>query len=86
MTGIAPAELLADDLLLAAAADEAKAATWTDLHELLAINTEVTHAVLRQSMAAAGAKDMDLPPPLRIPRPHDKPKTVRPLDMARMFR
>jgi len=90
MTHIAPATLLGDDLLLAAARDEAEALQWTSLHELLALNTEIAHATLRQSMAAAGAKQNDIPEPLRIPRPDDESSgrvpRMTPLQMAEMLR
>jgi len=86
MTHIAPGALLDDDLLLAAARDEAEALQWTTLHELIALNTEIAHAALRQSMAAAGAKDRDIPKPLRIPRPDDASSgripRMTPLQMA----
>ena len=86
MTHIAPSALLSDDLLLVAARDEAEALQWTTLHELLALNTEIAHATLRQSMAAAGAKQSDLPKPLRIPRPDDESSgripRMTPLQMA----
>ncbi len=66
MTGIAPAELLDDALLYAAAQEDAKAAAWTDLHELTALQVELTHAVLRQLIASAGGKPPDQ---LEVPRP-----------------
>ena len=90
MTGIAPAVLLGDDLMLQAARAEAERKEWTTLHELIALNTEIAHANLRQSMAAAGAKQSDLPAPLRIPRPDDETSgripRMTPLQMAETLR
>jgi len=73
MTGVAPSEYLDDPLLYAALRDEAESASWTGLHELLALNVEMTNAVLRQSMINAGIKPADLPKQVRIPRPDDPP-------------
>ena len=90
MTHIAPSALLNDDLLLAAAREQAEALEWTPLHELVALNAEIAHAALRMSMAAAGVKDRDIPDPLRIPRPDDESSgrvpRMTPLQMAEMLR
>ena len=85
MTGVAPDALLDDALLYAACAEQAEAASWTDLHELVAINAEVTHAVFCQLIASAGGKP---PEPMRIPRPgvkEKKPLTVSPLQAASLL-
>jgi len=71
MTGIQPDALLDDPLLYAAAYEDAKAAAWTDLHELLALQVEMTHGVLRAVIASGGGKPPDQ---LELPRP----KGVRP--------
>ena len=84
MTGVAPDVILDDDLLYAAFRAEAERASWTDLHELLAMNVEMTHRVWLQTMANAGAKAGDLPPSLRIPRPSDpKPRKIGAVEAAR---
>lgn len=88
MTGIQPSALLEDEALYAASIEQAERAEWTTLHELAAVNAEVTHAVLCQLKANAGAKQSDLPQPLRIPRPYEpKPKKVvlSGLDAARLI-
>jgi hypothetical protein len=66
MTGIQPAALLDDPLIYTAAIDQAEQARWTDLHELLALQVEMTHGVLRAVIAGAGGKPPD---PLELPRP-----------------
>jgi hypothetical protein len=77
MTGIQPATLLEDEALYAASIEQAERAEWTTLHELMAVNAEVTHAVLCQLKASAGAKQNDIPQPLRFPRPGEKkPKKI----------
>lgn len=88
MTGAAPAAFLDDPVMFAAYRDEAEAAAWTDIHELLAINAELTHALIRQTAAAAGAKESQLPKPLQIPRPNEKkrdPLRVSPIEVAGMI-
>jgi hypothetical protein len=89
MTKIQPDALLADEALYEAARDEATAAEWTALHELLATQAEITHALLRVVLGGLGAKSNDVPPPLRIPRPGDEkqaPRRMRPLDAAAAMR
>ncbi len=81
MTGIQPSALLEDELLYAAANAEARRASWSDIHELLALNVELTHGVLRAVIASSGGKP---PEPLEVPRPEgsrrveDEPIVMRP--------
>lgn len=87
MTGIQPDALLDDPLLYAAAVEQAEAARWTDLHELVALNAELTHSVWRQLYASAGGKP---PEPLKIPRPkgvrpEDEPIVMRPSEFGKMM-
>ncbi len=80
MTGIQPAALLDDPLLYAATVEQAEAARWTDLHELAALQVELTHACLRQLIASAGGKPPDaleLPRP-KGARPESEPIVMRP--------
>ena len=83
MTGIQPAALLDDPLILAAATEQAEKARWTDLHELLALNAELTHGVLRAVIASAGGKP---PEPLELPRPGRRdpnaPVVMRPHELG----
>ncbi len=84
MTGIQPAALLEDELLFAAAHEDAKLAAWTDMHELLALNAELTHSVLRAIIATSGRKPPDQ---LEIPRPKgarpdSEPLVMRPHEFA----
>lgn len=77
MTGQSTATVLeASGAELRALEAEAKSAAWTDLHEMLAINTEVLHGIYR---ALAGMFGKGNPPePLRLPRPDDpKPGEIR---------
>jgi hypothetical protein len=84
MTGVAPEVILDDDLLYAAFRAEAEQASWTDLHELMAMNVEMTHRLWRQALASAGAKEADIPPVLRVPRPSDpKPRKIGAVEAAR---
>lgn len=90
MTGIQPAALLDDPLVYQAAVEQAEAARWTDLHELLALNVEMTHLAMCQAMANAGAKRNQIPDPLRIPRPkgvrpEDEPIVMRPSEFGKMM-
>ena len=64
--------MLADDALYAAAIKEVEHAEWTGLHELMATQVEITHALLRVVLGGLGAKGSDVPKPLRVPRPGDK--------------
>lgn len=49
---------------------------WTQTDDLLAANAELTHAVYRAVLASIPTKHpKQLPKPLRIPRPWDKPKS-----------
>ena len=48
---------------------------WTQTEELLALIAEILHQLLIVTAKAYGAKDTDLPEPLRIPRPYDGPDT-----------
>ncbi len=87
MTGIQPGALLDDALLYAAAQEDAKAAAWTDLHELLALNVELTHALLRQAIASAGGKPPDQ---LEVPRPKGtyperEPIVMRPSEFGKIL-
>ena len=78
MTGIQPDVLLDDALVYSAAVEQAEAARWTDLHELLALNVEMTHGVLRAVIASAGGKPPD---PLELPRPKGMRPEAEPLVM-----
>lgn len=50
---------------------------WLTVHELVALDVEVTHALLRATLAAAGVKRGQLPPELRLPRPgRDEPQAA----------
>lgn len=55
---------------------EAEAARWTDMHEMVAMQTEILHGIYR---ALAGAFGKGNPPEqLRLPRPHDpRPGEIR---------
>lgn len=72
MTGIPPADLLGDEDLYTAAVEQAGIAEWSQLHELVAQNTEVTHSLLRVVLNGLGAKEQDIPEPLHYPRPGAK--------------
>jgi len=50
-----------------------QARRWTPELELLAQQTEILHSQLRAYLAAHTDKGSSLPPPLRIPRPGEKP-------------
>jgi hypothetical protein len=78
MTGIQPAALLDDTLLYHAAYEDAKQAAWTDLHELLALQVELTHGVLRAVIASGGGKP---PEPLELPRPKGVRAEAEPIVM-----
>ena len=80
MTGIQPGALLDDALLYAAAQEDARRASWTETHELLALNAELTHAVLRAVIAGAGGKppdQLEIPRPPGV-RPDTEPVVMRP--------
>lgn len=88
--GVSPDAFMHDSTLYAAYAKEAEDARWTDLHELLALNTEVTHAMYRQLRANAGAKEQDIPEPLEIPRPgvtrqQEEKRVVSPGEASRVL-
>jgi hypothetical protein len=59
--------------MLRALDEEARAAQWGHMEELLALNVEVTHALYRLTLAVWSDKGTTLPTPLRIPRPSDEP-------------
>ncbi len=86
MTGIQPGALLEDSLMLAAATEQAEAARWTDMHELLALNAELTHGVLRAVIASGGGKPPD---PLELPRPGrpdpNAPVVMRPSEFGKLL-
>ncbi len=86
MTGIQPAALLDDPLLYAASVEQAEAARWTDLHELAALQVELTHACLRQLIASAGGKPPDA---LELPRPGkpdpNAPVVMRPSEFGKLL-
>lgn len=86
MTGIQPDVLLDDPVVYAAAVEQAEAARWTDLHELLALQVEMTHACLRQLIASAGGKP---PEALQLPRPGrpdpNAPIVMKPSEFGKML-
>lgn len=86
MTGIQPAALLDDPLVYAAAIEQAEAARWTDLHELAALQVELTHACLRQLIASAGGRP---PEALSVPRPGrpdpNAPIVMKPSEFGKML-
>lgn len=87
MTGIQPAALLDDTLLYQAAYEDAKLAAWTDMHELLALQVELTHGVLRAVIASGGGKP---PEPLELPRPQGMrpdrdPVVMRPHEFGKLM-
>lgn len=63
-------------MFFAAAQAEARIVTeeWTLLHELAALNVELTHSLIRTVQSAAGGKPAK---ELRIPRPGDQGKAGR---------
>lgn len=73
-TGISPGILgNLDDPMLRAITDEAKARRWGHVEELLAINTEILHALYRLTLAMNSKERTPLPEPFRYPRPSNKP-------------
>jgi hypothetical protein len=61
---------------------------WTILHELLASVLELLSVMRIESLLVAGAKRHDVPEPMHVPRPGEKPpevRTVRPSEFARMM-
>jgi hypothetical protein len=76
MTGTPAAELWhMPGPVFAAFEDEARAAAWTHLHELIAIQTETLHGVYRLLIGALSRTNP--PEQLSIPRPHDpKPRRI----------
>lgn len=61
---------------------------WGSTEELLALNAEVTHAVVRVLIAAFSKKGASVPKPLRVPRPEREPapaaeaRPLRPTDLT----
>ena len=93
MTGIAPSELMetGDTMLeeLWHSYTERESHLWTWERELLATAVELLHTLYRQQAAIWGAKQHQIPPPLHIPRPHDKeiePEVTTAAGLARMLR
>ncbi len=86
MTGVQPGALLDDPLVYAAALEQAEHARWTDLHELAALQVELTHACLRQLIASAGGRP---PEALQVPRPGrpdpNAPIVMKPSEFGKML-
>lgn len=74
LTGISVQELegLEVDQLLELSDAATERYEWTTVEELLAQQNELIHSLLRITMKASGAKQHDLPRPLKIDRPRDK--------------
>lgn len=68
--GLPPSEVERTDIAVLYAMREAAATRWTTDTELLAGIYELTHQNMRLLAALAGAKRDEVPPPVRIPRPH----------------
>lgn len=87
MTGASPAEVWEmPGPVFAAFRDEADAASWTPLHEMIAVQTETMHGIYRLLIGALTRTNP--PDQLRIPRPNDpRPRriVVSAGEMARML-
>lgn len=77
-----------DDVVLATIAD-AQSQRWSQTDELLALNAQLTHELLRRFIAAWGGDKEKVPEPLEIRRPGREPvprKTPKAASMGEMAR
>ena len=78
--GLPPRELDAianSDPALYAALEVGVRDRWSSNEELLAGLYEVTHALLRATLAASGVKKNELPDPVRVPRPGEREQSKK---------